>query len=204
MWLSRPRSKTGFRPGTAVALLALILESGAFAQTAPVRRAQPVNEPPVARALPVDQTPAPRVAPTPGVESTAPASSVPPSAGSEAEPPDRRQLEYATALFRRKLYDLAAPEFEKYLDQYPNASGEAQAQFFLGESYRALNRAAPARRAFQNVLDQHPDTEYAGAAAYVLAETAFTEKNYGAALPLFHRAATKAKEPAVFIYARNF
>jgi TolA-binding protein len=138
------------------------------------------------------------------VESTAPPNPTPQSAGSEAEPPDRRQLEYATALFRRKLYDLAAPEFEKYLDQYPNASCEAHAHFFLGESYRALNRTAPARRAFQNLLDQHPDTEYAGAAAYVLAETAFTEKNYGAALPLFHRAATKAKEPAVILSARYF
>src|SRR5437660_12353667 len=76
MWLSRPRSKTGFLPAVAGVLLGLILASDARSQTAPVRRAQPANEPPVARALPVDQNPAPlapRVAPTPGVESTAPA-----------------------------------------------------------------------------------------------------------------------------------
>src|SRR4029077_14015285 len=104
MWLSRPRSKTGFLPAAAGGvLLVLILASNVSSQTAPVRRAQPVNEPPVARALPVDQGPAPRVAPTPGVESTAPPNPAPQSAGSEAEPPDRRQLEYATALFRRKL-----------------------------------------------------------------------------------------------------
>src|SRR6185369_5781369 len=122
----------------------------------------------------------------------------------ESQPSDQRQLEYATALYGRKLYDLAVPEFEKYLDQYPNAPGEAQAQFFLAESYRALNRLGPARRNFQAVIDQHGESEYAGAAAYILAETAFTEKNYGAALPLFHRAATKAKEPRVVLSAHYF
>src|SRR5262249_4332631 len=152
------------------------------------------NDPPVARALPVDEStprPAPRPAP-PSPNNPTPAASDDSSPAAEAEPSDRRQLEYATALYGRKLYDLAIPEFEKYLDQYPDASGRAQAQFFLGESYRALNRLSAARKNFQAVLDRYGDSEYGGAAAYILAETAFTEKNYGAALPLFHRAATKA------------
>ncbi|HJT82833.1 MAG TPA: tetratricopeptide repeat protein, partial [Chthoniobacterales bacterium] len=65
-------------------------------------------------------------------------------------------------------------------------------------------RQAQARRNFQAVLDHHGDSEYAGAAAYILAETAFLEKNYGSALPLFHRAAGKAKEPAVTLSAHYF
>ena len=125
-------------------------------------------------------------------------------APAQTEPADQRQLQYANALFRRKLYDLAAPEFEKFLDQYPNASGRAQACFFLGESYRALHRESAARKSFQIVLDDYGDSEYAGPAAYVLAETAFTQKNYGAALPLFHRAAAKSKEPAIALSARYF
>src|ERR1700736_351556 len=137
MSLSRPRSKNAAVPGAVGVLLGLILASIAFSQTGPVRRAQPVNEPPVARALPIDQTPAPPPSPAAGAESLASPNPLPQPSAAE-EPPDRRQLEYATALFRRKLYDLAAPEFEKYLGDYPNASGEAQPQFFLGESYRAL------------------------------------------------------------------
>jgi len=173
----------------------------------PVRRALPVTEPPVQRALPVDQAPAtasPR--PVPPAPNNAPADVAPqqPPPAAEQEQADRRQLEYAIALYRRKLYDLAVPEFEKYLDEYAGAPGEAQAQFFLGESYRSLNKGTSARKNFQAVLDRHGDSEFAGAAAYILAETAFTEKNYGAALPLFHRAATKAKEPAVVLSAHYF
>jgi TolA-binding protein len=180
----------------------------ALSQTPPpVRRALPANEPPVPRALPVDRpppAPSPRPAPPTPNNSSAPAATSEQSPAAEAEPSDRRQLDYATALYGRKLYDLAVPEFEKYLEQYPGAPGQAQAQFFLGESYRALNKLGSARRNFQAVLDRHGDSEYGGAAAYILGESAFTEKNYGAALPLFHRAATKAKEPTVVLSAHYF
>src|SRR5438874_5010746 len=120
----------------------------------------------------------------------------------ETAPPAQRQLEYADALFGRKLYDLAIPEFQKYLDDYPNASGRANAYFFLGECYRALNKNSAARKYFQAVLDDYRESEFAGPAAYILAETAFTEKNYGAAVPLFHRAAATAQEAAVDLSAR--
>jgi TolA-binding protein len=160
------------------------------AQNVPVRRAQPVDEPPAARALPVDEF-------TPN-ESQAEASAAP------TVPPSQRQLEYAEGLYRQKLYDLAAPEFEKYLDQYQSGPERARAQFFLGESYRALQKPGPARKNFQSVLDNFGESDYAGPAAYVLAENAFTEKNYGAALPLFHRAAAKSKEATVALSARYF
>ena len=162
--------------------------------SAPVRRAQPANEPPVARTLPAEPG-APPPAPVPDAAQEAP---------EETTPPAQRQLEYADALFGRKLYDLAVPEFEKYLDSYPTAQGRANAYFFLGESYRALNKSGAARKSFQAVLDNHGESEYAGPAAYVLAETAFTEKNYGAALPLFHRAAAKSKDATVALSARYF
>jgi TolA-binding protein len=48
-----------------------------------------------------------------------------------------------------------------------------------------------ARKSFRRILDDYGDSEFAGPAAYVLAETAFTEKDYTGALPLFHRAAAK-------------
>jgi TolA-binding protein len=166
---------------------------------AEVRRAQPVDEPPVARTPSPNRPPANAGPQTPLASGeSAEASPV------ETAPPAQRQLEYADALFGRKLYDLAIPEFEKYLDQYPNASGRANAYFFLGECYRALNKGSAARKNFQAVLDDYGESAFAGPAAYVLAETAFTEKNYGAALPLFHRAAAKSKEPAVALSARYF
>ena len=205
MWLSPLRSKAAF---SAALLVSLTVGRSGYSQSGPVRRAQPVNEPPIARALPVDQPPPPSPPPVqrplPSAPNNTPASASPPPSEAEGEPADRRQLDYAAALYGRKLYDLAAPEFEKYLDEYPEAAGRAQAQFLLGECYRALNKPVAARRNFQAVLDRYGDGEYGGAAAYILAETAFTEKNYGAALPLFHRAATKVKEPAVALSAHYF
>jgi TolA-binding protein len=173
--------------------------SVACAQGQPeVRRARPIDEPPVARAVPVEQPPL--KAP---IQQEKDYSSEPPARESD-EAPDQRQLDYANALFTRKLYDLAAPEYQKYLDDYPGRAGRANAYFSLGECYRNLGRAASARTNFQKVLSDYGESEFAGPAAYALAEMAFTEKDYAAALPLFHRSAAKSREPAVALSARYF
>ena len=162
-----------------------------------VRRAQPANEPPAPHAMPADQPTA-----TPPASSSTELSTEP--SAPDTESPPRRQLEYANALFTRKLYDLAVPEYQKYLDDYPGASGRANAYFSLGECYRNLGKAGTARTSFQKVLDDYGESDFAGPAAYALAEMAFTNKNYGAALPLFHRSAAKSKESAVALSARYF
>src|SRR5438105_6513565 len=172
-------------------------------RTPEVRRAQPVDEPPVPRALPVDQStpvPSPRPRRSP-VETTEPSSESTPT---ETEAPDRRQLDYANALFSRKLYDLAAPEYEKYLSQYPGVPGRASAYFYLAECYRALNRTGAARTSFQGVLDNYAESEFAGPASYGVAEILFNQKDYADALTLFHRAAARSKERALGLSARYF
>jgi TolA-binding protein len=203
----------------AVCLLhaALILSAFpvAFAQqrTPEVRRAQPVDEPPAPKAIPLHtpaaspsaqprrSPPEPSVAPKPKAREEEPPSTEP---ASETDASDRRQLEYANGLFSRKLYDLAAPEYEKYLGQYPGAPGRASAYFYLAECYRALNRTAAARTSFQSILDNYGDGEFAGPASYGVAEILFTQKDFAGALPLFHRAAVKSKEAALALSARYF
>jgi TolA-binding protein len=107
-------------------------------------------------------------------------------------------------LFGRKLYDLAVPEYERFLGQYPGAPGRASAYFYLGQCYRALNRPPAARSAFQSVLDEHPDSEFAGPAAYGVGEILFNQREYAGAVALFNRSATKTKEPALALSARYF
>jgi len=185
--------------GPAALGLAMLLwtASGSFAQSQPeVRRARPVDEPPVPRALPADKSIDRALRSLKEDSSELPAR--------ETEGADRRQLEYANGLFTRKLYDLAIPEYQKYLEDYPGRPGRANAYFSLGECYRNLNRVSSARTNFQKVLNDYGDSEFAGAAAYALAEMAFTEKDYAAALPLFHRSAAKSKESAVALSARYF
>src|SRR5213080_947028 len=179
--------------------LAMLLwtASIAIAQSEPeVRRARPVDEPPVRRAVPADES----------IDRALRSlkDDVPESSSRETEGADQRQLEYANGLFTRKLYDLAIPEYQKYLDDYPGRPGRANAYFSLGECYRNLNRTSSARTNLQKVLNDYGDSEFAGPAAYALAEMAFAEKDYGTALPLFHRAAAKSKEPAVALSAHYF
>src|SRR6266550_2195971 len=176
--------------------LAMLLWSASVASAQDVRRARPVDEPPAPRAVPAQESADKSLRSLVQEFSEAPAR--------ETEGADRRQLDYANGLFTRKLYDLAIPEYQKYLDDYPGRPGRANAYFSLGECYRNLNRLSNARTNFQKVLNDYGDSEFAGAAAYALAETAFTEKDYAAALPLFHRAAAKSKEPAVALSARYF
>src|SRR5881392_2570599 len=181
-------------PGPAMLLLTA---NSAIAQSEPeVRRARPVDEPPVPRALPADES-IDRV-----LRSLKEESSEPPQ--HEGQGAAQRQLDYANGLFTRKLYDLAAPEYQKYLDDNPGRAGRANAYFSLAECYRNLNRASSARTNFQKVLNDYGDSEFAGPAAYALAEMAFTQKDYAAALPFFHRSAGKSKEPAVALSAHYF
>nr|MBA2243121.1 tetratricopeptide repeat protein [Chthoniobacterales bacterium] len=98
----------------------------------------------------------------------------------------------------------AIPEYEKFLGQYPGASGRASAYFYLAECYRALNKSAPARTAFQSVLDEHGESEFAGPAAYGVAEILFNQKDFASALTLFHRSAAKSKEAGLALSARYF
>src|SRR5881409_2809456 len=185
--------------GPAALGLAMLLwtASGSFAQSQPeVRRARPVDEPPVPRAVPADDS-IDRVLRSLKEESSEPSQ----HEGQEAA---QRQLDYANGLFTRKLYDLAIPEYQKYLDDYPGRAGRANAYFSLAECNRNLDRLSSARTNFQKVLNDYGDSEFAGPAAYALAETAFTQKAYAAALPLFHRSAAKSKESAVALSARYF
>ena len=117
---------------------------------------------------------------------------------------EQRQLNYANALFGRKLYDLSIPEYEKFLGLYPNSSECATALFYLGQAYRALNRLPAARTSFQSVLRDYPTSEVEGPASYGLAEISFNEKDFATALPLFHRAASRVKAPALALSARYF
>src|SRR6516162_9132924 len=128
--------------------LAMLLwtASIAIAQSEPeVRRARPVDEPPIRRALPADDSIDRVLRSLKDQDSETP--------GREAEGADQRQLDYANGLFARKLYDLAIPEYQKYLDDYPGRPGRANAYWSLGECYRNLGKAAGARTNFQKVLN---------------------------------------------------
>src|SRR5688572_23139367 len=127
----------------------------------PIPRAQPVQRPvpvptpvatpvPVATPMPMPRTgtpggerpkapprTAPPVTEAPGTTATIPD----PSGDITFKPgvqltPDQIQLSIADGFYAKKMYDAAAPEYEKYLGLYPTAPDRPAALFRLGESYR--------------------------------------------------------------------
>ncbi len=145
--------------------------AGAGTTPMPVRRAIPVQEPPVARAIPVE-TPSRRAVESRPIRRALPVPEatevpLPPTAGDPAaraatrhlraaESPEQRQLNYANGLFGRKLYDLAIPEYEKFLGLYPNSPDRAAALFYMGEAYRVLNRIARRTHQFSKCAERFP------------------------------------------------
>ena len=94
------------------------------------------------------------------------------------EPADKRQLDYANALFGRKLYDLAIPEYEKFLGQYPPAPDRATRKFL---SRRMLPRAQTNRRRadeFQSRAQRIPRQRFRRPGGLRLAEILFNQKDY--------------------------
>ena len=188
-------------------LCALLLAHSAPAQE--VRRAERANEPPVAPAVPFDfdATPAPKPrtsAPTISDE-TGERTAPPPIDGTtSAASQDQVQLDFANGFYARKLYDLAAPEYEKYLGLYANAPDRQVALFRLGESYRIAGNLAQAKNAYQTLVVSFTAGDFIGPAAYRLGDIYYAEKNFSAALTYFRKASVKVKDPAVALAAKFY
>lgn len=193
----------------------------------PIPTATPVPEatpapfrPPgsIPRALEVEPTPAPvstpappsaaEASPTPETQATpsTPEGSLETTAREGLDEPRRIQTpkDFADAFFARKMYDLAIPEYEKYLAENRTAPDRDAAFFRLAESHRILNRPQEAQSTYERLLRETRQGEFAGAAAYRLA-TMLLEQNQGArAAGMFEVAATEAGDAAIRLSASFF
>jgi len=189
----------------------------------PVRRALPVQRAtpgpgatPIPRAIPVEKpaaTPAPVV---PSVGTTIPKAKpmTPPEPAdpgeirigpmNEARSADKVQIDLADSYYARKIYDTAAPEYERYLGMYPNGADRVTALFRLGECYRIRGTVNAAKNAYETLLAQFSNGDFIGPAAYRLAELYYQEKQYRDALTLYRKASVRLKDPAVANAAKFF
>ncbi len=119
-------------------------------------------------------------------------------------PADQVQLSIADSYYARQMFDLAAPEYEKYLGLYPTGADRQAALFRLGESYRRNGVVNAARNSYQSLLDQFRAGEFVGPASYRLAEIFFSEKNYSSAVPYYRKASVHLKEPKLANASRYF
>jgi TolA-binding protein len=174
--------------------------------------------------IPSAQSPEPR-------RSTETAPDVKPSAGSPAEPdaktrdqagqdeirlapnqgpasesadPAKAQLAIADGLYIRKLYDLAVPEYEKYLGQFPGDPGRPSAMYRLADCYASLGQEEPALNTYRMLVNEIGTGEFVASAAFRLATREFEKKNFQEAAPLYEKAYLNAKTPEVKLTARYY
>ncbi len=162
-------------------LFGIVGSISAPAQSAP--RAEPVEDDDVPRAVPVGpdgrQVPAPRAEVV--EEMVRPAvPSAPKRSG-----PDEDLFDYATLIYDRQEYALAAQSFAKYLQDYPAGRHVALALFRIGECYMKQNQLDLARGYYEEVVNRYPETEGAPSAAYRLGAMKFNTQEFAASARYF-------------------
>jgi len=125
-----------------------------------------------------------------------------PEGGTEnASDPAKAQLAIADGLYVRKLYDLAAPEYEKFLGRYQEDSGRAAAMYRLADCYSKTGQESPAINTYRMLLTEIQTGEFVGSAAFRLASRAFDQRDYGSAASLYEKAYNNSKSSEVRITA---
>jgi TolA-binding protein len=161
----------------------------AAAQTA--RRAIPVDEaaPGVPKAVPFQPGTAPRATIV-----TEPAPKTPKVADpNKPKGPDEDLYDYASLLYERKEYALAAESFGQYLQRYPGGRNVAMCLFRLGECYVNQNQVSDAEKYFVEVVNRYPGSDGAPSAAYRLGAIRFNDRKFDESAKYF--AFSEAKSP---------
>jgi TolA-binding protein len=129
-----------------------------------------------------------------------------PGKGADAQnaDPAKTELAIGDGLYIRKLYDLAVPEYIKYLEQFPSDSGRASAMFRLADCYWNLGQEELALNTYRQLVDEVGTGEFVGSAAFRLASREFDKKNFQNAAPLYEKAYENAKSPEIKLTARYY
>lgn len=180
----------------------------------PVQRAQPVQQPVDAEPQVPVESAVPRATPEQGPvvdeTSTAQDSESGDEEGSirfapaESVPNMNQSLLAGNGFYRRDMYDLAIPEYERYLIAEPHGDGRAGALFRLGESYRALGNTRAARNAYQRLLSEVFEGEFVGAGSYRLGQIYYSDENYPAAIGMFEKAVNNTDQDKVKLTAQFY
>lgn len=116
----------------------------------------------------------------------------------------QRSLVAANGFYRRKMYEMAVFEYEKFLISDPSSEERDGALFRLAESHRFLGNDRAAKEGYERLVAEFSKGEFVGAGAFRLAEILFATGNYRGALDLYRRALANSKEREVQITAEFF
>jgi len=109
----------------------------------------------------------------------------------------------ANGFYIRKSWDMAAPEYEKYLEQYLNAPGRQTALFRLGECYRTMATSTEPRTATRRLSPVlRPASYWPG--WHSPGRSSLQDGDFSGALPLYRKATIRMKQPAVINAAKYY
>jgi TolA-binding protein len=122
----------------------------------------------------------------------------------ESGDPAKDQLAIADGLYIRKLYDLAVPEYEKYLSQFLSDPGRPSAMYRLADCYANLGQEQSALDTYRMLVDEVGTGEFVGSAAFRLGSREFDKKDFRGAAPLYEKAYVNARSPEIKLTARYY
>lgn len=131
---------------------------------------------------------------------------VPENAGGQAKPgaskgPDDDLYDYASMLYERKEYGLAAQSFGQYLQRYASGKHVAMTLFRLGECYVGQNQPGDAEKYFLEVVSRYPASEGVPSAAYRLGAIRFNQRAFEESAKYFALSESKSPSPQVKLAA---
>ncbi len=130
-----------------------------------------------------------------------------PSQGPDSQTvdPAKAELAIADGLYIRKLYDLAVPEYEKYLGEFLTDSGRASAMFRLADCYANLGQEEPALNTYRMLIDEVGTGEFVGSAAFRLGFPGVRQEEFpGSSSDCTRRPISNAKSPEIKLTARYY
>lgn len=122
--------------------------------------------------------------------------------GTAATSEAQAMLRRADELYSRKMYDLAIPEYERFLVSFPDSADRPAALFRQAESQRFLDNREAARIGYERLLGEVREGEFAAAGAYRLAQLLDDDGVHAAAAARFEQAADLATTRTVGLAAR--
>jgi TolA-binding protein len=163
---------------SVLSLCALLSVTYAQAQQVPKAIAVEEDERPVPKAIPVEPKPA-----------------TPPT--NKPKGPDEDLFDYASMIYDRGEYSLAAQSLGQYLQNYPSGRHVPVALFRIGECYMQQKQLKVAETYYQEVVSRYPNSDGAPSAAYRLGAMSFNNQDYSQSARMFEFCEVKTMLPQV-------
>ncbi|MBN1556542.1 MAG: tetratricopeptide repeat protein, partial [Lentisphaerae bacterium] len=108
---------------------------------------------------------------------------------------EAEQLEFADGLYARGLYEACIPEYEAFLEAFPESPARDAVYFRLGESCRHTGDVSAAEKYFKRVFDEYPESPFRLKAGFRRADLFMQAGYHDAAVELFKRVVQEEPPP---------